>query len=103
MQASETTELGEALAFGSALLFASVFGKSLFSTLILSEHTPVQVMLNCSSIFPFIYPASNINSTYIYEGIRLAATRKIMPAGPLLALSLFAVALFISAYLQEAV
>lgn len=61
MQASGTKEIGEALAFGSALLFASVFG------------------------------------------IRLAATRKIMPAGPLLALSIFALAIFISAYLQETV
>ncbi|KAL1805338.1 protein FATTY ACID EXPORT 4, chloroplastic [Daucus carota subsp. sativus] len=61
MQAHDTQELGEALAFGSALLFASVFG------------------------------------------IRLAATRKIVPAGPLLALSLCALVLFLSAYLQGTV
>ncbi|CAL5436114.1 unnamed protein product [Camellia sinensis] len=48
MQASEMKEIGDALAFGSTFLFASVFG------------------------------------------IRLAATRKIMPAGPLLGLSICA-------------
>lgn len=61
MLAPDTKDLGEALAFGSALLFSSVFG------------------------------------------IRLAATRKIVPAGPLLALSLGALVLFLSAYLQETV
>ncbi|XP_057511934.1 protein FATTY ACID EXPORT 4, chloroplastic isoform X3 [Actinidia eriantha] len=59
MQATEMKEIGDALAFGSALLFASVFG------------------------------------------IRLAATRKIIPAGPLLGLSICALAVFISAYLQD--
>lgn len=59
MQASEMKEIGDALAFGSTFLFASVFG------------------------------------------IRLAATRKIIPAGPLLGLSICALAVFISAYLQD--
>ncbi|KAK1379217.1 protein FATTY ACID EXPORT 4, chloroplastic [Heracleum sosnowskyi] len=61
MLAPDTKDLGEALAFGSALLFSSIFG------------------------------------------IRLAATRKIVPAGPLLALSLGALVLFLSAYLQVTV
>nr|GMD99672.1 protein FATTY ACID EXPORT 4, chloroplastic [Ipomoea batatas] len=61
MQASETKELGDALAFGSALLFACVFG------------------------------------------IRLAASRKLVPAGPLLGVSLGALAVFILAYLQDKV
>ncbi|PQP94799.1 protein FATTY ACID EXPORT 4 chloroplastic [Prunus yedoensis var. nudiflora] len=59
MQTPETKAIGDALGFGSAFLFASVFG------------------------------------------IRLAATRKLAPAGPLLALSLSALAVFISAYLQD--
>ncbi|CAL5358692.1 unnamed protein product [Camellia sinensis] len=59
MQASEMKEIGDALAFGSTFLFASVFG------------------------------------------IRLAATHKIIPAGPLLGLSICALAVFISAYLQD--
>ncbi|KAI8569964.1 hypothetical protein RHMOL_Rhmol02G0318700 [Rhododendron molle] len=57
MQATDTKGIGEALAFGSTLLFALVFG------------------------------------------IRLAATRKITPAGPLLGLSICALVVFISAYL----
>ncbi|KAK9926484.1 hypothetical protein M0R45_023712 [Rubus argutus] len=61
MQTPETEALGDALGFGSAFLFACVFG------------------------------------------IRLAATRKFAPAGPLLALSLSALAVFISAYLQDSV
>ncbi|XP_050377649.1 protein FATTY ACID EXPORT 4, chloroplastic [Argentina anserina] len=59
MQTPETEALGDALGFGSAFLFASVFG------------------------------------------IRLAATQKFAPAGPLLALSLSALAVFITAYLQD--
>ncbi|GMQ02515.1 hypothetical protein CsSME_00048704 [Camellia sinensis var. sinensis] len=59
MQASEMKEIGDALAFGSTFLFASVFG------------------------------------------IRLAATHKIIPAGPLLGLSICALAVFISAYMQD--
>ncbi|KAA8526045.1 hypothetical protein F0562_007855 [Nyssa sinensis] len=59
MQAPETKAIGESLGFGSALLFAFVFG------------------------------------------IRLSATRKITPAGPLLGLSICALAVFISAYLQD--
>ncbi|KAM5571455.1 protein FATTY ACID EXPORT 4, chloroplastic [Rosa sericea] len=61
MKTPETEALGDALGFGSAFLFASVFG------------------------------------------IRLAATRKFAPAGPLLALSLSALAVFITAYLQDSV
>ncbi|XAR54333.1 hypothetical protein NMG60_11029411 [Bertholletia excelsa] len=61
MQASETKEIGDALAFGSTLLFACVFG------------------------------------------IRLAATRKITPSGLLLGLSICALAVFVSAYLQDRV
>ncbi|XWS61458.1 hypothetical protein CRYUN_Cryun07bG0127600 [Craigia yunnanensis] len=59
MQASETKEFGDALGFGSAFLFSSVFG------------------------------------------IRLAATRKLIPAGPLLGLSICALVVFTSAYLQD--
>ncbi|KAF6156806.1 hypothetical protein GIB67_033275 [Kingdonia uniflora] len=59
MQAPETKDIGDALAFGSAFLFSSVFG------------------------------------------IRLAATQKLIPAGPLLVLSLCALAVFTSAYLQD--
>ncbi|KAM7525997.1 hypothetical protein LguiA_015899 [Lonicera macranthoides] len=59
MQASEMKDVGDALAFGSALLFASVFG------------------------------------------IRLAATRKLIPAAPLLGLSIAALAVFFSAYVQD--
>ncbi|KAL5764401.1 hypothetical protein ACOSP7_016764 [Xanthoceras sorbifolium] len=59
MQAPENKAIGDALGFGSAFLFSSVFG------------------------------------------IRLAATRKLVPAGPLLGLSLFALAVFISAYMQD--
>ncbi|XP_030453964.1 protein FATTY ACID EXPORT 4, chloroplastic [Syzygium oleosum] len=36
-------------------------------------------------------------------GIRLAATRKLTPAGPLLGLSVLALAVFLSAYLQDSV
>lgn len=61
MQVPETKEIGDALGFGSAFLFSSIFG------------------------------------------IRLAATRKLMPAGPLLGLSVCALAVFISAYLQDRV
>ncbi|GAA0178986.1 hypothetical protein LIER_29910 [Lithospermum erythrorhizon] len=59
MLVPETKHIGDALAFGSALLFASVFG------------------------------------------IRLASTRKIMPGGVLLGLSVGAMAVFYSAYLQD--
>ncbi|XVF10230.1 hypothetical protein REPUB_Repub07fG0164900 [Reevesia pubescens] len=59
MQASETKAIGDALGFGSAFLFSSVFG------------------------------------------IRLAATRKPIPAGPLLGLSICALLVFTSAYLQD--
>ncbi|RAL53481.1 unnamed protein product [Cuscuta campestris] len=59
MQASETKELGDALAFGSSLLFSSVFG------------------------------------------IRLVASRKLVPAGPLLAISFGALAVFVLAYLRD--
>lgn len=59
MQAPETKSIGDALGFGSALLFSSVFG------------------------------------------IRLAATRKPIPAGPLLGLSICALAVFTVAYLQN--
>ncbi|CAI9274659.1 unnamed protein product [Lactuca saligna] len=59
MQSSETKEIGDALAFGSSLLFASIFG------------------------------------------IRLAATRKAIPAGLLLGLSVTIMAVTFSAYLQD--
>ncbi|KAL4570564.1 hypothetical protein LXL04_026220 [Taraxacum kok-saghyz] len=59
MQSSDTKEIGDALAFGASLLFASVFG------------------------------------------IRLAATRKAMPAGLLLGLSVAIMAVTFSAYLQD--
>ncbi|KAJ8650323.1 hypothetical protein MRB53_003346 [Persea americana] len=59
LQVPETKYIGDALGFGSAFLFSSVFG------------------------------------------IRLAATRKLMPAGLLLGLSVCALAVFISAYLQD--
>ncbi|GMP22257.1 hypothetical protein CsSME_00046736 [Camellia sinensis var. sinensis] len=59
MQASEMKEIGDALAFGSTFLFASVFG------------------------------------------IRLAATRKIMPAGPLLGLSICALAVSLKEHKEE--
>ncbi|XP_021298049.1 protein FATTY ACID EXPORT 4, chloroplastic [Herrania umbratica] len=59
MQASETKAIGEALGFGSAFLFSSVFG------------------------------------------IRLVATRKLIPAGPLLGVSICALVVFASAYLQD--
>ncbi|XXG43451.1 hypothetical protein AAC387_Pa01g3486 [Persea americana] len=61
LQVPETKYIGDALGFGSAFLFSSVFG------------------------------------------IRLAATRKLMPAGLLLGLSVCALAVFISAYLQDRV
>lgn len=59
MQVPQTKAIGDALGFGSALLFSSVFG------------------------------------------IRLLATQKLVPAGPLLGLSICALALFILAYLQD--
>ncbi|KAI3727833.1 hypothetical protein L6452_16453 [Arctium lappa] len=59
MQAPETKETGDALAFGASLLFAFVFG------------------------------------------IRLAATRKVIPAGFLLGVSLSLMAVTFSAYLQD--
>ncbi|KAK1305288.1 hypothetical protein QJS10_CPB11g01917 [Acorus calamus] len=59
MQNPETKVIGEALGFGSAFLFSSVFG------------------------------------------IRLAATRKLIPAGPLLGLSVAALVVFTSAYMQD--
>ncbi|XP_072956877.1 protein FATTY ACID EXPORT 4, chloroplastic [Typha angustifolia] len=59
MQSPETKEVGDAVGFGSALLFASVFG------------------------------------------IRLYNTRKLVPSGLLLALSLGALAVFYSAYVQD--
>ncbi|XP_077248250.1 transmembrane proteins 14C [Tasmannia lanceolata] len=61
MQVPETKNAGDALGFGSAFIFCSVFG------------------------------------------IRLAATRKLIPSGPLLGLSLGALAVFISAYLQDSI
>ncbi|KAM0059950.1 putative TMEM14 family protein [Helianthus debilis subsp. tardiflorus] len=61
MQASDTKELGDALAFGASLLFAFVFG------------------------------------------IRFAATRKVVPAGLLLVISIGLTALTLSAYLQDKV
>ncbi|XP_062074773.1 protein FATTY ACID EXPORT 4, chloroplastic [Humulus lupulus] len=59
MQSPESRSIGDALGFGSAFLFSSVFG------------------------------------------IRLAATRKLIPAGPLLGVSLCALLIFVSAYLQD--
>ncbi|RVW46708.1 Protein fatty acid export 4, chloroplastic [Vitis vinifera] len=59
MQVPKTKDIGDALGFGSAFLFSSVFG------------------------------------------IRLAATRKLVPSGLLLGLSIFALTVFISAYLQD--
>ncbi|KAI3501535.1 hypothetical protein L1887_29406 [Cichorium endivia] len=59
MQSPETKEIGDALAFGASLLFASIFG------------------------------------------IRLAATRKAIPAGLLLGLSVSIMAVTFSAYLQD--
>ncbi|KAJ0105838.1 hypothetical protein Patl1_17340 [Pistacia atlantica] len=59
MQSPETRAIGDALGFGSAFLFASVFG------------------------------------------IRFAATRKLIPAGLLLGLSICSLAVFIIAYLQD--
>ncbi|KAF4353061.1 hypothetical protein F8388_016906 [Cannabis sativa] len=59
MQSAESRPIGDALGFGSAFLFTSVFG------------------------------------------IRLAATRKLIPAGPLLGVSICALLIFISAYLQD--
>ncbi|KAF7017676.1 unnamed protein product [Triticum aestivum] len=61
MQFSETKALGDAVGFGSAFLFASVFG------------------------------------------IRLYNTRKLVPSGLLLALSLGALGVFYAAYLQDKV
>ncbi|KAK9049840.1 hypothetical protein SSX86_031192 [Deinandra increscens subsp. villosa] len=61
MQASETKETGDALAFGASLLFAFVFG------------------------------------------IRFAATRKVIPSGLLLVISISLTALTFSAYLQDRV
>lgn len=59
MQAPETKEIGDALAFGASLLFAFIFG------------------------------------------IRLAATRKVIPAGFLLGVSISLMAVTFSAYLQD--
>ncbi|KAH7541786.1 protein FATTY ACID EXPORT 4, chloroplastic isoform X2 [Ziziphus jujuba] len=59
MQAPETKAIGDAVGFGSAFLFASVFG------------------------------------------IRLVATSKLVPAGPLLGLSVCALSVFILAYLRD--
>ncbi|OWM72259.1 protein FATTY ACID EXPORT 4, chloroplastic [Punica granatum] len=61
MQSPEMKAAGDALGFGSAILFCSVFG------------------------------------------IRLVATRKLTPAGPLLGLSLAVLAVFVSAYFQDTV
>ncbi|PIA51477.1 hypothetical protein AQUCO_01100369v1 [Aquilegia coerulea] len=61
MQSPETKSIGDALAFGSAILFSSVFG------------------------------------------IRLVASRKLIPSGPLLGLSIGALFVFISAYMQDKV
>ncbi|KAA3456980.1 protein FATTY ACID EXPORT 4, chloroplastic-like isoform X1 [Gossypium australe] len=66
MQSTETKAIGDALGFGSAFLFSSVFA----------------------------YVVTTI-------GIRLAATRKPIPAGPLLGLSICALVVFTSAYLQD--
>ncbi|KAF9600028.1 hypothetical protein IFM89_002501 [Coptis chinensis] len=59
MQSPETKSIGDALGFGSALLFSSVFV------------------------------------------IRLVASRKLIPAGPLLGLSVGALVVFVSAYMQD--
>ncbi|XP_076932258.1 protein FATTY ACID EXPORT 4, chloroplastic-like [Bidens hawaiensis] len=59
MQATETKETGDALAFGASLLFAAIFG------------------------------------------IRFASTRKVIPAGLLLVISISLTALTYSAYLQD--
>jgi uncharacterized membrane protein (UPF0136 family) len=61
MQSPETKALGDAVGFGSAFLFASVFG------------------------------------------IRLYNTRKLVPSGLLLVLSLGALGVFYSAYMQDKV
>lgn len=62
-------------------------------------------MILHSSINLF-FPVSGIPTLHLFfplSGIRLAATRKFVPAGPLLALSVCALAVFISAYLQDGV
>ncbi|XP_025013057.1 protein FATTY ACID EXPORT 4, chloroplastic [Ricinus communis] len=59
MQREETKAVGDALGFGSAFLFSSVFG------------------------------------------IRLVGSRKLIPAGPLLGLSICALAVFMSSYFQD--
>ena len=46
-------------------------------------------------VFPFWF------YIFIVSGIRLAATRKLVPSGLLLGLSIFALTVFISAYLQD--
>ncbi|KAK9275477.1 hypothetical protein L1049_022744 [Liquidambar formosana] len=52
----------------------------------------------------YIGYALGFGSAFLFSsvfGIRLAATRKLTPAGPLLGLSIFASVVFISAYLQH--
>ncbi|KAI6701890.1 hypothetical protein NL676_011026 [Syzygium grande] len=80
MQAPETKSIGYSLGFGGAFLFSSVFVSS-----------------KC-------YDSLTLHFDFAFGScIRLAATRKLTPAGPLLGLSVLALAVFLSAYLQDSV
>ncbi|XVF12797.1 hypothetical protein REPUB_Repub08aG0150900 [Reevesia pubescens] len=108
MQSSETKAF--ALGFGSAFLFSSVFGMFIFRffyTIFRDDHAA------CAQYFRYISCQFNNHQYIEFEvlsfslslvtvlGIRLVATRKLIPAGPLLGLSICALVVFTSAYLQD--
>lgn len=85
LQNPQTEGLGNSIGFGVALLFSAVFGK--LELLIQTEK-----FLKPKWLYYLVFPPiSEI-------GIRLAATRKAVLTGPLLASSLVAAAIFATAY-----
>ena len=86
MQFSGMKALGDAIGFGSAFLFASVFG-----------------MFHPICTYIFTKSGSDIADPPVRSGIRLYNTRKLVPSGLLSALSLGALGVFYAAYLQDKV
>ncbi|KAK1565775.1 hypothetical protein Q3G72_034704 [Acer saccharum] len=90
---------GGLFAFTKSGSKGSLFGGLTGATLMASAYFLMQAPENKA-----IGDALGFGSTFLFSsvfGIRLAATRKLVPAGPLLGLSLCALAVFISAYMQD--
>ncbi|GMI66027.1 hypothetical protein HRI_000272000 [Hibiscus trionum] len=90
---------GGLFAFTKSGSKGSLFGGLTGAALMTSTYFLMQ-----SSETKAIADALGFGSAFLFSavfGIRLAATRKPIPAGPLLALSICALAVFTSAYLQD--